>query len=74
MLTEPGIKVAPRTYRNWQTATPSPRTVTDAHLTNAPRETAGTTEGPYGRRTMTAHSRRLGYEVAACAVDRLMRG
>lgn len=68
VLTERGIKVAPRTYRNWKTAAPSPRTVTDAHLTNVLRETVGTAEGLYGRRKMTMHLRRLGHEVAACTV------
>jgi hypothetical protein len=34
-LTERGVKVASRTYRNGRTGQPSERTVTDAHLTNA---------------------------------------
>jgi hypothetical protein len=73
VLTEQGVQIAPRTYRNWKTATPSPRTVTDAQLTDALRATIGTPEGMYGRRKMTAHLRRQGYQVAACTVDRLMR-
>ncbi|APE09637.1 transposase [Rhodococcus sp. 2G] len=73
VLTERGVKVAPRTYRNWKTASPSRRTVADAHLTNALRETVGTAEGLYGRRKMTVHLRRHGHDVAACTVDRLMR-
>ena len=73
VLTEHGVQVAPRTYRNWRTATPSDRTVTDAELTNALRATVGTPEGMDGRRKMTAHLRRQGYRVAGCTVDRLMR-
>ncbi|MGF7122737.1 hypothetical protein J2X34_003161 [Rhodococcus sp. BE178] len=72
VLTERGVKVAPRTYRNWKTAQPSERTVTDAHLTNALLRTADTAEGRYGRRKMTAYLRRNGHQVAACTVDRLM--
>lgn len=73
VLSEHGVQVAPRTYRNWKTATPSDRTVTDAELTDALRATVGTPEGMYGRRKMAAHLRRQGYRVAGCTVDRLMR-
>ena len=73
VLTEHGVQVAPRTYRNWKTAAPSTRTVIDAGLTDALRATIGTPEGMYGRRKMTAYLRRQGYRVAACRVDRLMR-
>jgi putative transposase len=73
VLTEHGVPVAGRTYRSWKRAQPSARTLTDAALTDALRATIGTPEGMYGRRKMTAHLRRLGYQVAACAVDRLMR-
>jgi putative transposase len=73
VLTEHGVQVAPRTYRNWKTAAPSARTVTDAELTDALRATVGTPEGMYGRRKMTAYLRRQGYRVAGCTVDRLMR-
>lgn len=73
VLTEHGVQVAPRTYRNWKTATPSVRTVSDARLTDALRATIGTPEGMYGRRKMTAYLRRQGYQVASCTVDRLMR-
>jgi putative transposase len=72
VLSEQGVAVAPRTYRNWKTAKPSARTVTDAHLTDALRATIGTPEGLYGRRKMTAYLRRQGYRVAACTVDRPM--
>jgi putative transposase len=50
VLTEHGVQVAPRTYRNWKRAVPSTRTVTDAQLTDALRATIGTPEGMYGRR------------------------
>src|SRR5689334_9374722 len=73
VLTEHGVQVAPRTYRNWKTAKPSARTVTDARLTDALQATVGTPEAMYGRRKMTAHLRRQGHRVAACTVDRLMR-
>jgi putative transposase len=73
VLTELGVQVAPRTYRNWKTATPCARTHSDARLIDALRATIGTPEGAYGRRKMTAHLRRHGHRVAACTVDRLMR-
>jgi len=73
VLTEHGVQVAPRTYRNWKTARPSDRVVADAYLTDALRATANTPEGMYGRRKMTAHLRRQGHRVAACTTDRLMR-
>jgi transposase InsO family protein len=73
VLREQGVQVAPRTYRNWKTAGPSARTVSDAHLTDALLGTVDTPEGMYGRRKMTAYLRREGHRVAACTVDRLMR-
>ena len=73
VLTEHGVRVAPRTYRNWKTARPSDRTITDAYLTDALRATTGTPEGMYGRRKMTAHLHRQGHRAAACTIDRLMR-
>lgn len=73
VLSEQGVQVAGRTYRNWRTAPPSNRTVSDAHLTNALLETVGTAEGLYGRRKMTVHVRNNGHAAAACTVDRLMR-
>jgi putative transposase len=72
VLTEQGVQVTGRTYRNWKNAAPSARTVTDAGLTDALLATIGTPEGMYGRRKMTAHLRRQGHQVAACTVDRLM--
>jgi putative transposase len=72
VLTEQGVQVAGRTYRNWKHAAPSARTITDAGLIDALRATIGTPEGMYGRRKMTAYLRRQGHRVAACTVDRLM--
>jgi transposase InsO family protein len=73
VLTEHGVQVAPRTYRNWKTAAPAARILTDAALTDALRATVGTPEGMYGRRKMTAYLRRQGYTAPACTIDRLMR-
>jgi putative transposase len=72
VLTEQGVAVTGRTYRNWKNAAPSTRTITDAGLTDALLATVGTPEGLYGRRKMTAYLRRQGHRVAACTVDRLM--
>jgi hypothetical protein len=74
VLTEHGVQVAPRTYRNWKTAAPSARTVTDARLTDALRATVDTPEGMYGRRKMTAYLRRQGHRVAGCTVDNPSHG
>jgi putative transposase len=66
VLTEQGVQIAGRMYRNWKRAAPSARTITDAGLTDALRATIGTPEGMYGRRKMTAYLRRQGHRVAAC--------
>ncbi|WP_405162070.1 IS3 family transposase [Nocardia sp. NBC_01499] len=73
VLTEQGVQVAGRTYRNWKTAPASARTVTDARLTDALLATIGTPEGMYGRRKMTPYLRRQGLQVGIGTVDRLMR-
>jgi transposase InsO family protein len=73
VLTEQGVQVAGRTYRNWKTAGPSPRTVADAYLTDALRATISTPESMYGRRKMTPYLRRQGHQVGIGTVDRLMR-
>uniref|UniRef100_UPI003D7DAB88 IS3 family transposase n=2 Tax=unclassified Kineococcus TaxID=2621656 RepID=UPI003D7DAB88 len=74
VLTEQGCPVAARTYRAWkQGPPPAARTVSDAHVLNALRTTAGRPESLYGRRKMVAHLRRTGLAVAHCTVDRLMR-
>src|SRR5881409_2269613 len=48
VLTAQGVQVAPRTYRNWKTARPSGRALTDAYLTDALRATVNTPEGMCG--------------------------
>jgi putative transposase len=73
VLTEQGVQVAGRTYRNWKAAAPSARTIADAYLTDAIKTTVGTPEGMYGRRKMTPWLRRQGLQVGIGTVDRLMR-
>lgn len=75
VLTEHGCKVAARTYRAWRQASRpySARTLSDAHLIDALLTARGTPEGLYGRRKMTHHLRRQGFDVAFCTTDRLMR-
>ncbi|MBF6303137.1 IS3 family transposase, partial [Nocardia amamiensis] len=73
VLTEQGVQVAGRTYRNWKTAPPSARTVSDAYLTDALLATIGTPEGMYGRRKMAPYLRRQGHQIGIGTVDRLMR-
>ncbi|MDQ1576856.1 MAG: putative transposase [Microbacteriaceae bacterium] len=73
VLRSQGVQIAARTYRSWKTASPSARDVTDAVIVDALLATAGTPEGLYGRRKMTAHLRRHGLEVSKRQVDRLMR-
>jgi putative transposase len=67
------VQVAPRTYRSWKSKTPAARTVSDAAIVNALKDTAEKPESLYGRRKMTAWLRRKGHDVARCTVDRLMR-
>jgi transposase InsO family protein len=74
VLSEQGVQVAGRTYRNWKTTPPSARTVDDAYLIDAIKATEGRPEGLYGRRKMAPHLRRQGHEVSIKTVDRLMRG
>lgn len=88
VLREQGVEIAARTYRSWRRGRVSSRTVTDAMVVDAVRDTAwsmvtladGTTkrkmtpEGLYGRRKMTAHIRRTRLASASWgAVDRAMR-
>jgi putative transposase len=72
-LREQGVQVAARTYRAWKHAQPSSRELADAVIIDALLATAGTPEGMYGRRKMTAHLRRAGHDVSQRRVDRLMR-
>ena len=87
VLREQGCQVAARTYRAWRQGLVSTRTVTDALVVDAVRETAWTSveiagrqgrkltpEGLYGRRKMTALIRRTRIPNASRgAVDRAMR-
>jgi transposase InsO family protein len=84
VLREQGCQIAARTYRDWRTAAPAARTVSDARVVDAVRTVAWTTdvhgrpkmtpEGLYGRRKMAAHLRRTTkLDVSAGAVDRAMR-
>jgi transposase InsO family protein len=86
VLREQGCQIAARTYRSWHRSgrVVAARTVSDAHVVDAVRDIAWTTnaqgnrrlapEGLYGRRKMTAYLRRTTMpEVSAGAVDRAMR-
>jgi transposase InsO family protein len=84
VLREQGCQVAARTYRAWRTRRPAARTISDAQVVNAIRDTAWTVkpdgrpeltpEGLYGRRKMTAQLRRTTLAtVSAGAVDRAMK-
>ena len=70
---EQGCHLAPRTHRAWKRNQPSPRTVSDAYVSNGLLETVGQPEGLYGRRKMTVHLNRTGIEVSSGTVHRLMR-
>lgn len=73
VLTEHGIRIAPRTYRKARRRPPSGRDVSDAYLELALRELGGKPEEMYGRRKMTHYLRRQGHDTAFCTVDRIMR-
>jgi putative transposase len=84
ILREQGCQVAARTYRDWKTRSPAPRTVTDAQLVDVIRDVCWcrdpdgvlrlTPEGLYGRRKLTAYLRRTGRaDAAECTVARAMR-
>lgn len=88
VLREQGVQIAARTYRAWRQGRVSARTVTDALVLDAVRDTAWvveeladgtqrrrmTPEGLYGRKKMTAFIRRTRISDASRgAVDRAMR-
>ena len=74
VLREQGCQVAARTYRAWRQGRPvAARTHADAVVMDAIIATAGTPEGLYGRRKMTAHLRRQGHPVSYDTTDRLMK-
>lgn len=85
VLREQGVKIAARTYRAWARPRIAARTVTDALVVDAVRDTAWTdvvdaagvvrrkmtAEGLYGRKKMTALVRRTSIPGVSCgAVDR----
>ena len=73
VLRSQGCQVAARTYRAWKAGhRVAARTLTDAILMDGIIATAGTPEGLYGRRKMTAYLRRQGHRVSGGTVDRLM--
>jgi transposase InsO family protein len=74
VLSEQGCRVAARTYRAWVQGRPvATRTLAYAVVMDAIIATAGTPEGLYGRRRMTAYLRRLGHQVSYDTTDRLMK-
>jgi len=84
VLREQGCQIAARTYRSWCVNGPADRTVADAHVVDAVRSAAWTTdahgrrkmtpEGLYGRRKMTWLLRRTTVPGASAgSVDRAMR-
>ena len=84
VLREQGCQITARTYRLWCVNGPADRTVADAHVVDAVRSAAWTTdahgrrkmtpEGLYGRRKMTWLLRRTTVPGASAgSVDRAMR-
>ena len=73
VLRSMGCPIAARTYRAWKASKgPSDRDRSDAALIDALLAVRGSPESLYGRRKMTAHLRRTGFDVAYCTVHRLM--
>ena len=54
MLSEHGVLIDPRTYRNCRSVPPSARTISDAYLTAALRDTVGEPEEVYGTPSCTS--------------------
>jgi putative transposase len=84
VLREQGCQIAARTYRDWRTRPPAPRTISDAGLVDVIRGVCWrrdedgtlrlTPEGLYGRRKLTAYLRRSGLaDAAECTVARAMQ-
>ena len=80
MLTEHGVKIAPRTFHAWAARAPSKRSLWDAAVTEVlagyyvPDEFGRRKpESLYGSVKMWAHLRREGIPVAKSTVERLMR-
>ncbi|MBP6995036.1 MAG: IS3 family transposase [Phycicoccus sp.] len=80
VLTEHGVKVAPRTYHAWAARPPSPRSLSDARYTQIlgqyyePDEQGRLSpEAAFGSARMWAHLKELGYPIGKSTVERLMR-
>lgn len=80
MLTEHGVKVAPRTFHAWATRAPSKRSLWDAAITEIlagyyepDQDGRRKPESLYGSLKMWAHLQREGMPVAKSTVERLMR-
>ena len=80
MLTEHGVKIAPRTFHAWATRAPSKRSLWDATITEVlagyyePHEHGRRKpESLYGSLKMWAYLQREGIPVAKSTVERLMR-
>ena len=80
MLSEHGVKIAPRTFYAWLARPPSARALWDTVITEIlagyyePDEHGRRKpESLYGATKMWAHLQRQGIGVARCTVERLMR-
>lgn len=67
------LQVAPSTYYAAKSRPPSARSVRDAELTEVITVEHEANYSVYGARKMWKHLNRLGYPVARCTVERLMR-
>lgn len=80
MLSEHGVKIAPRTFYAWLARPPSARALWDTVITEvlagyyeADEHGRRKPESLYGATKMWAHLQRQGITVARCTVERLMR-
>ncbi|OHT76872.1 transposase, partial [Mycobacterium syngnathidarum] len=80
MLSEHGVKIAPRTFYAWLARPPSARALWDTVITEvlagyyeADEHGRRKPEALYGATKMWAHLQRQGITVARCTVERLMR-
>ena len=67
------LQVAPSTYYAARARPPSARSVSDAATTGVIAKVHADNYGVYGARKVHAEMLRLGYQVARCTVERLMR-
>lgn len=80
VLTEHGVKIAPRTFHAWATQPPSKRSLWDAAITEIlagiylpGAEGRRSPESLYGATKMWAHLNRQGVPVAKSTIEHLMR-